>query len=237
MWRLIGSGTRLAAICLITMPARAEETSLTARQPLDLGMIFALLFLMLGPVKILAPFVALTKDTDAVFQRRLATRAFLFSVGAVAIAAAIGRRILDNFAIPVQVLVLTGGLILFLVALQQVLQQYSGARPAARAEPPTLALAFSPLAFPTIVTPYGIAAVMIFITLAPDGTTTGIIAGLVLLVLVLDWVTMLFAHRVIRWLGAPLQLFGVILGVTQVALGLRFILSSLGRLGVFQLQG
>jgi multiple antibiotic resistance protein len=225
-----------AAIALSPSTAWADGGILATQQPLDWQMIFGLLFLMLGPIKILGPFVAMTQGSDVAFQRRLATRAFLFSVAAAAIAVGIGRRVLASFAIPVQVLVLTGGLILFLVALQQVLQQYSGARPAARPEPPTLALAFNPLAFPTIVTPYGIAAVIIFISLAPDATTASMIAGLVFLVLALDWVAMLFAQIVLRWLGPLLQLLGVILGVTQVALGLKIILNSLSVLGVFELR-
>lgn len=212
--------------------ASTQQRTLAPGESLDWEMIFTLLLLMLGPIKILGPFVAMTQGSEAVFRRRLATRAFVFSVAAVAIAAAIGRRMLTSFAIPVQVLVLAGGLILFLVALQQVLQQYSGTHPPRPTEPPTLALAFSPLAFPTIVTPYGIAAVIIFTALAPDRASSGMLAGLVLLVLGLDWVAMLFAHAVVRWFGAVLQLFGVVLGVAQVALGLRIILSSLGQLGV-----
>jgi multiple antibiotic resistance protein len=230
------AGAAVLLLSLVPMPARAEAGPLTAVPPLDWQTIFALLFLMLGPIKILGPFVAMTQGTEPAFQRRLATRAFLFSVAAVAIAAGMGRRMLASFAIPLQVLVLTGGLILFLVALQQVLQQYS-ARPPVRTEPPSFALAFSPLAFPTIVTPYGIAAVIIFMAVAPDATASAMVAGLVLLVLALDWVAMLFAHTVIRWLGAVLQLFGVILGVTQVALGLEIILRSLGRLGVVEAGG
>jgi multiple antibiotic resistance protein len=226
---------RAAAAALLLgvapLPALAAANPLMVVQPLDWQMIFALLFLMLGPIKILGPFVAMTQGTEPAFQRRLATRAFLFSVAAVAIAAGLGRRMLASFAIPLQVLVLTGGLILFLVALQQVLQQYSP-RPPVRTEPPSFALAFTPLAFPTIVTPYGIAAVIIFMALAPDVASSGLVAALVLLVLALDWVAMLFAHTVIRWLGAVLQLFGVVLGVTQVALGIEIILRSLGRLGV-----
>jgi multiple antibiotic resistance protein len=78
-------------------------------------MIFALLFLMLGPIKLLGPFAAATKNCDRVFRFRLATRAFLFSIAAVTIAAGFGARILDNFAIPLQVLQIAAGLILFLV--------------------------------------------------------------------------------------------------------------------------
>jgi multiple antibiotic resistance protein len=234
-WRAAAAHGAVAALSLgfAPLPALAAARPLTAVQPFDWQMIFALLFLMLGPIKILGPFVAMTQGTEPAFQRRLATRAFLFSVAAVAIAGGLGRRMLASFAIPLQVLVLTGGLILFLVALQQVLQQYSP-RPPVRMEPPSFTLAFTPLAFPTIVTPYGIAAVIIFIALAPDVASSGLVAALVLLVLALDWVAMLFAHTVIRWLGAVLQLFGVVLGVTQVALGIEIILRSLGRLGVVE---
>jgi multiple antibiotic resistance protein len=82
-------------------------------------MIFALLFLMLGPIKLLGPFAAATKECDRVFRLRLATRAFLFSAAAVTVAGVLGEQMLDNFAIPVQVLQIAAGLILFLVALHR----------------------------------------------------------------------------------------------------------------------
>jgi multiple antibiotic resistance protein len=93
---------RLAAIIattLLPVAAAAQTTGvLTAKRPITWGMIFALLFLMLGPIKLLGPFAAATKDCDHVFRFRLATRAFLFSIGAVTIAAGLGGRMLDNFA-------------------------------------------------------------------------------------------------------------------------------------------
>jgi len=227
----------VALIALWPTATLADAGDGTPAQVVEWERIFAFLFLMLGPIKILGPFVAMTEGTDKPFRRRLATRAFLFSLAAVVIATSIGRRMLTNLNIPLQVLALTGGLILFLVALQQVLQQYTGPRGPVQAAPPTLALAFAPLAFPTIVTPYGVAAVIIFTAIAPDVTASGLVLGLVLLVLALDWLAMLFAHTVVRWLGPMLQLFGVVLGVTQVALGLQVILRTLSTLGLFHLQG
>lgn len=201
------------------------------------SLMFSLLFLMLGPIKILAPFVALTQGADPVLKRRLATRATLIAAAAVALAALMGRRSLENFGVPLPVLGLTGGLILFLVALQQVLQQYAPRPPMARTEPPTMQLAFTPLAFPTIVTPYGIAAVILFVAIAPDNGTAASIFGVVLLVLAIDWVAMMFAETVLRRLGGLLQLFGVVLGVVQVALGLDVMLRQLHVLGVIPLRG
>lgn len=225
---------RLAAITaaiLLPMAAAAQTSGVLAtKRPITWSMIFALLFLMLGPIKLLGPFAAATKDSDGAFRLRLATRAFIFSVAAATIAAALGKRMLDNFAIPVQVLQIAAGVILFLVALQAVMQQYSPARRTERKESPSLAMAFSPLAFPTIVTPYGIAAVTILVTLAPTNEIALMIAGAVYCILFLDWLAMLGAHHIVRWFGPLLLLLGVVLGVNQVALGLQLMLGGISGL-------
>ena len=231
---------RLIAIVVLTLvpsAAAAQSTGVLAtKRPITWGMIFALLFLMLGPIKLLGPFAAATKDCDRIFRLRLATRACLFAAAAVTIAAALGEQMLDNFAIPVLVLQIAAGLILFLVALQAVMHQYDVTPPPDRTELPTLAYAFSPLAFPTIVTPYGIAAVIILIALAPTTEIRLMVAGVVYFILLLDWLAMLVAHIVVRWFSPLLLLLGVVLGVTQVALGLQLMLGGMSGLigqGVF----
>ena len=127
--------------------------------------IFFMLFLMLGPIKIHVPFVTMTSGSDPRFRYRLATRATLFSAAALALAGVLGRVMLENFEISLSVLAMTGGVILFLVALQTVLQQPAGVpgqpqesgKPQEPDKAADLSLALTPLAFPTIVTPYGIA--------------------------------------------------------------------------------
>src|SRR6516164_2382914 len=129
---------RLAAIVTLTLvPVAVAAQSagvLATQRPITWGMIFALLFLMLGPIKLVGPFAAITKDSDRVFRLRLATRAFLFSLAAVTIAVSLGKSMLNNFAIPVQVLQIAAGVILFLVALQAVMEQYSAVRAPERTE-------------------------------------------------------------------------------------------------------
>ena len=158
------------------------------------------------------------------------TRAILFSAAALALAGVLGRGMLENFDISLPVLALTGGVILFLVALRTVLQQSTGAveRPKRDLPPPELKLALTPLAFPIIVTPYGIAAVIVFATLAGGKyDAVSIVTGIVLLILILDWAAMLFAENILKWVGTTLQVLAVVLGVTQIALGLQVILHSL----------
>ncbi|WP_244441797.1 MarC family protein [Rhizobium grahamii] len=78
----------------------------------------------------------------------------------LAVAGVLGRTMLENFEISLPVLAMTGGIILFLVALQTVLQQSVGASGQAQeyGQPAEMRLALTPLAFPTIVTPHGIAS-------------------------------------------------------------------------------
>lgn len=216
------------AIAQAAVDAAADQPVISTRK------IFLMLFLMLGPLKILVPFVNMTKGADGSFRRRLATRAILLSAAALAVAGSLGRSFMENFSISLPVLTLTGGIILFLVALQTVLKQTSGSPSPRQGEPQQgLHLAFSPLAFPTIVTPYGIAAVIVFAALMEDYDAKLMLIGAVFLILVLDWLAMLFADAVLKWAGPALQVFAVVLGVTQIALGLQVIMHSLAMIGVF----
>ena len=227
----------LAAIMFPTPTfAQGLVLAISAPQP-EFGArkIFFMLFLMLGPIKILVPFVNMSQKADSVFRRRLATRAILFSAAALAIAVLLGRNLLEGFEISVPVLAMTGGIVLFLVALGTVLQQSSGAVERSNEDQPPVELghALTPLAFPIIVTPYGVAAVIVFATLAGEQYQSQFRVGaIVALILLLDWVAMLFAASILRWLGTALQVFAVVLGVTQIALGLQIILHSLCMIGV-----
>jgi len=198
--------------------------------------IFTFLFLMLGPFKIIGPFSTITRGADAALIRRIAVMATLFASLALLLAAVLGERILQSYGIPLPVLALSGGVILFLVALQTVLQQFvphethgEGAPPA---EVPTLQTALMPLAFPTIVTPYGIAAMVAFLGLSPDLETRLVIGAIVCVIMVLNLIVMLVSRHIMPVLGVLLPIVGAVLGVVQVALGLQIINNSLKALGV-----
>ena len=62
----------IVAATLLPVAAAAQTTGVLAtKRPITWGMIFALLFLMLGPIKLVGPFAATTKDCDRVFRLRL----------------------------------------------------------------------------------------------------------------------------------------------------------------------
>jgi multiple antibiotic resistance protein len=200
---------------------------------IDPQRIFVFLFLMLGPVKLLLPFVEMTRHRETASRRQIADRAILFSAAALLLAAVLGDNMIANFGVPLPVLALAGGLILFLVALNTILEQFAAAPPKPEVAPRDLHAIAARLAFPTIVTPSGIAAIIVFCALARnDVSQLLVIAGITLGILLLDWLAMLFVEPILRWGAVALQLFAVVLGVIQVSLGLELILRGLSLSGV-----
>lgn len=188
--------------------------------------IFTFLFLMLGPLKMLVPFAKITHGVEAKLIRQIAIRAFLFSCLAIMVAAFIGEAMLDKYGIPLPILALTGGIVLFLVALQGILHQFSPEHNDGNL-PPSLQLALNPIAFPMIVTPYGIAAVIVFMALRPNIESKLSIGGMLLGIMVLNLVMMLLARKILIFKGAALRILGAVLGIVQAALGIQIINTAL----------
>jgi multiple antibiotic resistance protein len=197
----------------------------------DITHIFTILFLMLGPFKIIVPYAKLTEDADKVLARKIAIRAIVYSSLALLMAATIGEKILTNYGIPVPILAMTGGIVLFLVALINVVQQFGWQKPHEhQKEEPSLKMAMYPLAFPTIVTPYGIAAVIVFMALMPDMKGRLLIGALVVGIMVVNLVFMLVNRYIFRFLALVLPVLAAVLGVVQVALGLWIMYRSFTQL-------
>jgi multiple antibiotic resistance protein len=207
----------------------------------SLGKSFMFLFLTLGPLKVVGPFAMMTRGRDDAFKRRLALEGMFIAAVGVIVAATIGSNILRSWGVSIDALTITAGIVLFLIALRPVLEQYAPpdapAAPTAGPPPSTSSLAYSPLAFPTIIAPYGIAVLIILVTLAGDDTSHVLrIMGLVALVLVLDYLAMRSAERIVTtpFVKPLLGILGAVMSVLQVALGVQAIVGALQRMGALR---
>jgi multiple antibiotic resistance protein len=206
---------------------------LDASQLLGLGTVFVLLFVTLGPIKIVGPFAQLTRDTDEAQMKRIAVRAFVIAVIAVIVGGFVGEVLIKNWKISVPALTLAGGIIFLLVGLSLVLEQYQPAHGAPPPLPEAPMAAALRLAFPTVVTPYGIAAVIALLVNSPDAARTASILAILIGVMVLNLLLMLYVRRIMGGVTViALQIFGAVLGVLQVALAVQLILRGLHELGV-----
>ncbi len=197
------------------------------------GAVFTLFFITLGPLKILGPFAQLTRDTDEATMRQIAMRAFVLAVIAVVAGGFAGRVLLDYWGISASAMLLSGGVIFALVGLSLVLEQYQPAHPVPPPLPGEPMAAATRITFPTVVTPYGIAALIVVLANSRDAERTGTILALLLAVMALNLLTMLYGRRIMGGVTVMvLQVIGAVLGVLQIAIATDMILRALRALGL-----
>jgi multiple antibiotic resistance protein len=196
--------------------------------------VFTILFMLLGPIKAIGPFAAVTRDRDVGFQRAVAIRATLISGALMAFMTFAGGHLIHNYHITNEALSIAGGTVLLVAALRVMFG--AGTVPeSAPAGVSPMKLSVSPVASPIIVAPAGVAAILIFTMLAPryEGMmqAIGISVGIIL---VLNFIAMYF-NRMIVSLGPLmllLQLLSAVLVFMQVALAIDTILIGLKGLGL-----
>jgi multiple antibiotic resistance protein len=194
------------------------------------GEIFTIFFITIGPLKLLGPFVQRTHGLDDATVRQIAVRAFLMATIAAIAGGFLGAALLANWRVSIGAMTITAGLVFLLVGLRQILEQYEP--PHAPAAPPPLpaspTAAALKLLFPLVLTPFGIAAVIVLLALSTEGGRTGLIVGMVVAVMLLNLVAMLFARKIL--VGATilvLQILGAVLGILQAGLAVQIILRGL----------
>ena len=94
------------------------------------------------------------------------------------------------------------------------------------------ALAYRARLHPTIVTPYGIATLVVFLALSPDMHGQLTIGAIVLAIMLLNLIVMIMTRHILPVMGILLPILGAVLGIVQVSLGLQIINNSLRALGV-----
>ena len=199
----------------------------------DFSFVLTVVFLLLGPLKIIPVFAQLTQGTDAAYRRRAALFATLFATAVCAAIMLLARTMVDSYRLSVEALQLTGGLILLIWSLNAIFR-HDDATPAPVTQPSPVRLAMAPLTTPVIVTPAGVAALIIFVLLGPSvAGGQPAVAGALALVMTLNFLVMAFNDRIVGlpWLVGLLQLLGSVLVVVQVAFAVQVILNGLVRIG------
>lgn len=194
----------------------------------SLSFVFTISFMLLGPLKLIPGFLKLTRETDRSFKRELAIKGSLIASATVGFAAVAGVEASARFGISLDAERLAGGLVLLVSALNLLFP---------RPEPPhmeyvkpsAVKLAASPLAMPMIVPPAGIAAILIFVMLAPNNPGMEIAIALTLVtVMLLDFLVMFFIDYVGRIPGLPLilQMIAAVLVFIQAALAIETLMAG-----------
>jgi multiple antibiotic resistance protein len=207
---------------------------------LGVSEVFMLLFITLGPpLKTPAVYFARTHQLDAKTQRALAFKTFLLATIAVLIGGFLGLALRGNWHISIPAMLLAGGIIFFLVSLRTVLEQYEPVAIPPSTPPVSSGGAAKPapsafeMAVPMIITPYGLAALIILLSASHSAERTVMVTLALLGVMVLHLLAMLFAGPMLRTIGPlPFKIFGTVIGSLTVGLSIQMMIAALIELGL-----
>lgn len=198
---------------------------------LSLSQVFTLLFVVMGPpLKTPLAYYVRMQAFDAATRRSLAIKTAILATVAALIGGFLGLALQNSWQISLPAMLLAGGLIFLLVSLRTVLEQYTSV-PAAHPVPdgtvpprPRAPSAFE-LAVPMIVTPYGLAGLIILLASSHSTERTLGIVGMLLLVMLLHLLAMLFSGPIVRGIGPlPFKLFGTVIGSLTVGLSVQMMI-------------
>ncbi len=194
---------------------------------LPLPLLGSLLFTLMGPIAIMPLFATVTAGADDRLARQIALRAYLVSLATLAVAVFVGAGAMAGVGTSKSSLIIAAGLILMLTALRNILSSTATFK-AHQPGPPTVALGLMPIAIPGIVTPVGVAVLIIFVSYFPALADKLAIMGVVAAILTLNLGAMLVARWFMTNVGAaPLLVLGAVFGVLQAAMGVEMLISGL----------
>ena len=196
---------------------------------LNIGLLattFTKLFVIMDPIGTVPVFLSLTGRYPVADKRRAAVQATVTSLGVILLFAAIGQYILQFLEISTESLQLSGGFLVFLVAMELLTEKDQD-------EPDTgdhnVNVALVPLGTPLLAGPGAIVAVMVAVTNSGK-TISGWVAVALAVVLmhVVIWLTMRFSVELAKFLGqGGIMILTKIAGLLLAAIATQMVMTAI----------
>jgi multiple antibiotic resistance protein len=188
---------------------------------------FVTLFLVINPFAVLPVYLSLAESLTPRAQRRLAFNAAAISFVVLVFFIFAGAFLLEHMGISIRAFQISGGVLLFLIALEMVRgESYTPQM----SEQGSTALAVYPLAIPKMAGPASMLTVVLLTDddrLNPAGqlVTVGLLAG----VLLLTWLILLVAGPIAKLIGhAGVSIISRVMGMLLAALAVSMVLGGVG---------
>ncbi|MEU4682160.1 MarC family protein [Streptomyces xinghaiensis] len=157
------------------------------------GSVFVTLFVIMDPPGITPIFLALTSGRPTKVQRRMALQAVFVAFGVIAVFGVFGQQILDYLHVSVPALMVAGGLLLLLIALDLL---------TGKTDEPTqtkdVNVALVPLGMPLLAGPGAIVTVILAVQEADGLGGQFAVWAAILVMHVVLWLVMRYSLLVIR---------------------------------------
>jgi multiple antibiotic resistance protein len=193
---------------------------------------FVVFFVVVEPISLIPLYAGLTEGATAAYQREMAGKATAIALGICVLFALAGARFLELMGISLSSFRISGGSLLFLIALEMVFAHPSRTRSTSpeRAEALTREdISVFPLAFPFIAGPGALATILL--TAGETSAQPVLFAGFLVVVaavLLICWILMRAAPRLMKVLGITgANVMSRLSGVVLAALAVQFIVDGI----------
>lgn len=193
---------------------------------------FVTLFVIIDPVAVAPLFMALTRHMEAPERRAAALRSCLVAAGVLTVFGLLGQVLLDTIGISLVAFRISGGILLFLIAVEMLFEKRTARRSnsaTAAADPSVF-----PIAVPLIAGP-GAMATMVLLAAQQGGTWQwlAMIHAILALVIGLTYLMFLAGSRMDRLLGQNgINVITRLFGILLAALSVQIVLDGLGSYGL-----
>ncbi|MEP3392849.1 MAG: MarC family protein [Litoreibacter sp.] len=195
---------------------------------------FVTLFVIIDPIGMAPLFLAMTAGTSFKHRLRIAIRSCLVAAALLTLFGLAGEALLDFIGISMAAFRISGGVLLFITALDMLFERRQQRREDQADGPQEDDPSVFPLAMPLIAGP-GSMATMILLTGAPDADWTYVAAihGVMFAVIAVVFTFFLMAGLMERAVSdTGIKVITRLLGMLLAALSVQFILDGLREFGV-----
>lgn len=195
---------------------------------------FVTLFVIIDPIALAPLFVALTQGMDAAQRRTVALRACLIAAALMTLFGLLGDRLLATIGISMPAFRISGGILLFVTALDMLFERRTQRREGQHADPHHDPSVF-PLATPLIAGPGAFTTMILLVNNTP---ATGLahtlaIHAVMIAVVVIAFLMFLAAGVIERALGRTgIVVITRLLGMLLAALSVQFVLDGIRGTGL-----
>ncbi|MGB7270980.1 MAG: MarC family protein [Albidovulum sp.] len=190
---------------------------------------FVTLFVIVDPIALAPLFVALTRGMDEAHRRTVALRACLIAVVLLTLFGLLGDKILAGIGISMPAFKISGGILLFITALDMLFERRTQRREGQQIDPNHDPSVF-PLATPLIAGPGAFTTMILLVNNAPTSGIPHILAihGVMVLVVISAYLFFLAAGLIERALGRTgIIVITRLLGMLLAALSVQFVLDGI----------
>ena len=196
------------------------------------------LFVTIGPIEVASVFLVVSPGTSNDVRRRIALIATLVGTIVLLIFAVGGNAILEFMGVGLPAFRAAGGILLLKMSADLLFTHHSQLSSLSKAEEDEAIrhseIAVFPLAIPMIAGPGSMTAVVLLMGRAHGLLQQSLVLGSIIVIAAITFVAMLFANRLIKFLGLTgANVIARIAGILLAALAMQFVFDGLRESGVF----